>query len=591
MKKFFGFIIAIAVALTVGFTFKIASGDFDAKQSTVVAADTVANEGMTFITQTDALGKEVQIEVTHDTKNGRYVMIDETRNIFLQDLHNGEEMTGEYLSIKDDGSESFEDIAVSAWSNMLKIYDFYAEGGVGEPICGVDGGNNDKSGDYDLPSDTEFVVIVCIHYGRNYNNAYCSPDIENKTSYVVIGDGGGWGGTLDRPARALDVLGHEYQHALTKYYAGMEYEGESGAIDEAISDIMGSVIEGKTGDDFWNICEDGVNTRYGDNLRSSIGGTRNQRYSLAEKYVCAERGHGTGRHTQDGCDYNGVHYNSTILTHMQYNIWSEMPEYFTNERIGKLWFDTMRKLDINSDFNDFAEKFLLTAIEQEFSAEAINTMVECMQETGFDIEAPHTVTFVDYDGTELASYTVRDGEQFDEEIPTPSREDTAQYDYTFVGWDMDIPSVITEDIVLTAQYEQVVLQYTVTIINMIGTVISEEDYDYGTEFDLVTMGEPTFLGEKWTFVGYFADEQHSSEVQSLTLTEDITLYAYWEYEQPSTQPDDGGEEEAPEETPSCGTVAAPPIGGNNGGGGLMIGLAAAAVIAVVAVFAKKKQKN
>jgi Thermolysin metallopeptidase, alpha-helical domain len=60
---------------------------------------------------------------------------------------------------------------------------------------------------------------------------------------------------------ALDVVGHEYTHAVIAYALGdgngtpLDY-GESGALNEAYADIMGSLIEGKTGEDRWLIGED-----------------------------------------------------------------------------------------------------------------------------------------------------------------------------------------------------------------------------------------------------------------------------------------------------------------------------------------------
>lgn len=590
MKKFFGFIIAIAVALTAGVAFKIASSNFGADHTNIVAADTVqsyAGSVVTqIITQTDAMGDEVQIEVTHDVQAGKYIMMDELRNIFLADLKNSDEFdpTEGFLSIRDDGSESFEPVAVSAWNNVVKTYDYYASGILGEVIRGVDGNNDNISGNYEERG--EYIIRVWIHYQQGFDNAFCSTDLDYKMATIAIGDGNRWGNLQD-PAKALDVLGHEYQHALTKYYSGLDYEGESGAIDEAISDIMGAIIEGDTGDDFWNVAEDAMSDMskyYGkNNLRSSIGGTQNQRYNASDKFVCGERGHGTGTHTNAAtCDYNGVHYNSTILTHLQYNICQEMPEYFTNERVGKLWFKTMDKLDRYSNFQDFINTYLSTALELGFSEEALRTISACMEESGFTPQTFHKVQFVDYDGTELASYTISGGSEFNEVIPRPSREDTAHYDYTFVGWDKEIPDVITEDIVLTAQYDEIVLQYTVTIIDMVGSVISETDYDYGTEFDLITIGEPMSLGTDWSFVGYFADEMWTTAVESFTLTEDITLYAYWEYANPNSGNND--------KSASCGTVV-PFSAGNNGGGGLMIGLVAAVGVALVAVLTKKKQRD
>ena len=41
----------------------------------------------------------------------------------------------------------------------------------------------------------------------------------------------------------IDVLGHELSHGLTQYTAGLVYKGESGALNESISDIFGTLVK------------------------------------------------------------------------------------------------------------------------------------------------------------------------------------------------------------------------------------------------------------------------------------------------------------------------------------------------------------
>ncbi|WP_291036502.1 M4 family metallopeptidase [Dyadobacter sp. 50-39] len=41
----------------------------------------------------------------------------------------------------------------------------------------------------------------------------------------------------------IDLFGHEYAHALTEKTANLAYQGESGALNESISDIMGTTLE------------------------------------------------------------------------------------------------------------------------------------------------------------------------------------------------------------------------------------------------------------------------------------------------------------------------------------------------------------
>lgn len=57
-------------------------------------------------------------------------------------------------------------------------------------------------------------------------------------------------------ARGLDVAGHEMSHGVIQNTANLEYQGESGALNESFADIFGVMIDR----DDWNIGEDVVKT-------------------------------------------------------------------------------------------------------------------------------------------------------------------------------------------------------------------------------------------------------------------------------------------------------------------------------------------
>lgn len=75
-----------------------------------------------------------------------------------------------------------------------------------------------------------------VHYSRNYNNAYWS----DACFCMTYGDGDG---TTLRPLVALDVAGHEMTHGVTSRTANLTYSGESGGLNEATSDIFGTMVE------------------------------------------------------------------------------------------------------------------------------------------------------------------------------------------------------------------------------------------------------------------------------------------------------------------------------------------------------------
>jgi zinc metalloprotease ZmpA len=73
-----------------------------------------------------------------------------------------------------------------------------------------------------------------VHYGSNYVNAFWDG---TKMTY---GDGDG---TNYGPLVSLDVAGHEMSHGVTENTAGLTYSGESGGLNEATSDIFGTMVE------------------------------------------------------------------------------------------------------------------------------------------------------------------------------------------------------------------------------------------------------------------------------------------------------------------------------------------------------------
>lgn len=145
------------------------------------------------------------------------------------------------------------------------------------------------------------IITSSVHVGSNYVNAYWSG------SQLAFGDGDGQNSS--NLANALDVTAHELTHAVTQYSSGLVYQNESGALNEAWSDIFGAVIEarqtlGPTGfnANTWKIGED-VWTPFigGDALRYMDDPVRDNssRDYYPLRYVGAQ-------------DNGGVHWNSGI---------------------------------------------------------------------------------------------------------------------------------------------------------------------------------------------------------------------------------------------------------------------------------------
>ncbi len=76
-----------------------------------------------------------------------------------------------------------------------------------------------------------------VHYGPAYDNAFWNGSV------MTYGDGSGTSATGFRPLTSLDVCGHEIGHGVCSFTSDLVYQGESGAMNEALSDIWAACIE------------------------------------------------------------------------------------------------------------------------------------------------------------------------------------------------------------------------------------------------------------------------------------------------------------------------------------------------------------
>jgi Zn-dependent metalloprotease len=75
-----------------------------------------------------------------------------------------------------------------------------------------------------------------VHYGTNYDNAFW-----DGAGHMFFGDGDGK--ILTRTTAGLDVIGHELTHGVTQNEANLDYSGQSGALNESMSDALGITIK------------------------------------------------------------------------------------------------------------------------------------------------------------------------------------------------------------------------------------------------------------------------------------------------------------------------------------------------------------
>ena len=189
-----------------------------------------------------------------------------------------------------------------------------------------------------------------VHYGRNYDNAFWDGE------RMVFGDGDGE--VFNRFTISLSVIAHELTHGVTQYSANLVYQGQSGALNESVSDVFGALVEQyAAGQDTqsasWLIGE-GLFTEQvqGQALRSmkapgtayddDVLGTDPQPASM-DGYI----------ETDD--DHGGVHLNSGIPNRAFYLV-AEAIGGNAWEAAGQIWYDTLTgpNLTATADFAAFA---------------------------------------------------------------------------------------------------------------------------------------------------------------------------------------------------------------------------------------------
>ena len=79
-------------------------------------------------------------------------------------------------------------------------------------------------------------ILGLVHFGEAYDNAFW-----DGAGHMFFGDGDGK--LLTDTTRGLDVIGHELSHGVTQYGPNLTYSGQSGALNESMSDVFGSLVK------------------------------------------------------------------------------------------------------------------------------------------------------------------------------------------------------------------------------------------------------------------------------------------------------------------------------------------------------------
>jgi Zn-dependent metalloprotease len=196
-----------------------------------------------------------------------------------------------------------------------------------------------------------------VHYNASYNNAFWDGN------EMIFGDGDGV--LFTDFTKSLDVIAHELTHGVTEFAAGLEYLNQSGALNESISDVFGSLVKQwaarQTADQAdWLIGAEVFTPNIGgDALRSMKNpGKAYNNNTLGQdpqpdhmsKY----------KNMPDTDDNGGVHINSGI-PNKAFHLTSVGIGGYAWEAPGHIWYAALQASNVTTDFQEFADTTYLKA--------------------------------------------------------------------------------------------------------------------------------------------------------------------------------------------------------------------------------------
>lgn len=260
------------------------------------------------------------------------------KNRSIYDAKNGRDLPG--ILVRSEGDAPVGDMAVDeAYDGSGITYDLYSE------IYGRD--SIDGNG---LP------LKSTVHYQKGYDNAFWNGE------QMVYGDGDE---DLPEPQRlfnrftiALDIIAHELTHGVTQYEANLAYWDQSGALNESMSDVFGSLVKQylrqQTASDADWIIGEGLFTSNvnGVGIRSmKAPGTAYDDPVLGKD---PQPGH-MDDYVKTIDDNGGVHINSGIPNHAFY-VTALTLGGFAWEKAGMIWYKTLtEKLSERNTFQQAAD--------------------------------------------------------------------------------------------------------------------------------------------------------------------------------------------------------------------------------------------
>lgn len=275
--------------------------------------------------------RDVEITVSYNNLNGKYYMIDPVRKIAVADCYQFLYGTGE-MDFLSSASNDWPERDLVAMYDYEAAYDAYAKIGIKSP----DG--------YETP-----ILLL---------RGYCDENKQPVNNACYMAQFKGWFTFCYSDANDmiydLDVIGHEYTHAVTEAcIQGNNYVNDAGAINEAYSDIMGNLIElmaGRTQDTLW-LCGENSNEAIRQMSEPTVF---NQPDCVGGPYYVPNVEYAI----QGFNDNGGVHINSGIINHAAYLMYKSGMDYAT---MFDMFYTSMNILTPANSFEDVYAALIYSA--------------------------------------------------------------------------------------------------------------------------------------------------------------------------------------------------------------------------------------
>ncbi len=208
----------------------------------------------------------------------------------------------------------------------------------------------------DSIDDEGMPLKAYVHYGRGYDNAFWDGQ------EMVFGDGDGE--AFERFTIAVDIVGHELAHGVTEDEAQLVYYRQSGALNESMSDVFGSLVkqyqlDQKADEADWLIGACLLKGYPDQALRSlKAPGTAFDNPVLGRDRQPATM----ADYLRTTSDNGGVHTNSGIPNHAFYLAATKIGGHAW-EAPGRIWYEALRdpNLKPTAQFRTFARLTLRAA--------------------------------------------------------------------------------------------------------------------------------------------------------------------------------------------------------------------------------------